>query len=180
MPIILNKARSPNRRLVLSQEAIPEGSQLSRSKDHGVSMGTAFNHLVCAQILSFCFYFTRGVHPSMTRGICHRTTPRFSVRRQSGAIRLSNTPRARSPKTFYCFCCNFCDRFSNNSQGCPNSFAGLTPPGIEHPWLYGASVILLWHREVNVKVMPPCWVSDWLYNETGVSNDPIAQWPLIW
>ena len=48
IPIIANKMLSPNRKIDLNQEAMVEGSQLKRSKNHRMSVGTAFNHLGCA------------------------------------------------------------------------------------------------------------------------------------
>ena len=43
---------SLNKRIELNQEAIPEASQLWRSKDYVTSVGIAFKHLTCVQILS--------------------------------------------------------------------------------------------------------------------------------
>ena len=41
-----------NWRIDLNQAAIPKDSQLKRSKDYGMSAGTTFYELACAQILS--------------------------------------------------------------------------------------------------------------------------------
>ena len=50
--IIINKMLSPNCRIDLNQETVLEGSQLNRSKNYRMSVGTASNLSACAQILS--------------------------------------------------------------------------------------------------------------------------------
>ena len=43
---------SPNWRIGFNQEAMAEDCQLKRSKNHRMPVGTTFNHLACAQIIS--------------------------------------------------------------------------------------------------------------------------------
>lgn len=60
----------------LNQEALPKGSQLKISENHEVSVGTVFNHLACAQILSSPISTSQEVfYLSKTRGINNRATP---------------------------------------------------------------------------------------------------------
>lgn len=55
----------------------------------------------------------------------------------------------------------------------------LKTPGMECPWLC-MQVVLHFSLWRNFKGNAQCWVSDRLYNETGITNNPITQWPLVW
>lgn len=78
--------------------SIPEGSQLKILENHEVSVGTIFNHLACAQILSSSISILSDQVQEEVFTI--KQTPSCSARIWLRAILFSNTTHMRTLKDF--------------------------------------------------------------------------------